>query len=112
PTNQLKNLGFQQATQATISLRIDDPLTTPSKSWLIQDAEQQGYTSKKHHQYGNVQTREKLRQLIETWYAVSEYLKQEMNPNFRMTDPQNPIHMMYFSRARGNTSQVHQLPLS
>jgi DNA-directed RNA polymerase subunit beta' len=36
--DQLKNLGFQQATQATISLGIDDLLITPSKSWLIQDA--------------------------------------------------------------------------
>jgi DNA-directed RNA polymerase subunit beta' len=107
--DQLKNLGFQQATQATISLGIDDLLTTPSKSWLIQDAEQQGYTSEKHHCYGNVHAVEKLRQLIETWYATSEYLKQEMNPNFRMTDPLNLIHMMSFLGAQGSTSQVHQL---
>nr|QZJ47902.1 RNA polymerase beta'' subunit [Sphagnum palustre] len=107
--DQLKNLGFQQATQAAISLGIDDLLTAPSKSWLIQDAEQQGYTSEKHHRYGNVHAVEKLRQLIETWYATSEYLKQEMNPNFRMTDPLNPVHMMSFSGARGSTSQVHQL---
>ncbi|KAL5559244.1 hypothetical protein UlMin_035455 [Ulmus minor] len=38
-----------------------------------------------------------------------EYLRQEMNPNFRMTDPFNLVHMMSFSRARGNASQVHQL---
>nr|AND48510.1 beta'' subunit of RNA polymerase [Flatbergium sericeum] len=107
--DQLKNLGFQQATQAAISLGIDDLLTAPSKSWLIRDAEQQGYTSEKHHRYGNVHAVEKLRQLIETWYATSEYLKQEMNPNFRMTDPLNPVHMMSFSGARGSTSQVHQL---
>nr|AND48347.1 beta'' subunit of RNA polymerase [Eosphagnum rigescens] len=107
--DQLKNLGFQQATQAAISLGIDDLLTAPSKSWLIQDAEQQGYTSEKHHRYGNVHAVEKSRQLIETWYATSEHLKQEMNPNFRMTDPLNPVHMMSFSGARGSTSQVHQL---
>ena len=107
--DQLKNLGFKQATQAAISLGIDDLLTAPSKSWLIQDAEQQGYTSEKNYRYGNVHAVEKLRQLIETWYATSEYLKQEMNPNFRMTDPLNPVHMMSFSGARGSTSQVHQL---
>jgi len=107
--DQLKNLGFEQATQAAISLGIDDLLTAPSKSWLIQDAEQQGYTSEKNYRYGNVHAVEKLRQLIETWYATSEYLKQEMNPNFRMTDPLNPVHMMSFSGARGSTSQVHQL---
>ena len=32
-----------------------------------------------------------------------------MNPNFRMTDPFHPVHIMYFSGARGNASQVHQL---
>ncbi|KAL9419496.1 hypothetical protein AB3S75_037288 [Citrus x aurantiifolia] len=32
-----------------------------------------------------------------------------MNPNFRMTEPFNPVHIMSFSGARGNTSQVHQL---
>nr|QFK69584.1 RNA polymerase beta' subunit [Pogonatum inflexum] len=107
--DQLKTIGFQQATQAAISLGIDDLLTAPSKGWLIQDAEQQGYISEKHHRYGNVHAVEKLRQLIETWYATSEYLKQEMSPNFRMTDPLNPVHMMSFSGARGSTSQVHQL---
>ncbi|KAL8469079.1 hypothetical protein ACS0TY_032063 [Phlomoides rotata] len=52
---------------------------------------------------------EKLRQSIEIWYATSEYLRQEMNPNFRMTEPLNPVHIMSFSGARGNASQVHQL---
>ncbi len=73
--DQLNNLGFQQAIQATISFRIDDLLITPSKSWLIQDVKQQGYISKKHHRYGNVHVVEKLPQLIETWYVVREYLK-------------------------------------
>nr|QWW92418.1 RNA polymerase beta'' subunit [Lopholejeunea zollingeri] len=107
--DQLKTLGFQQATLSSISLGIDDLLTAPSKSWLIKDAEQYSNLSEKHQSYGNLHAVEKLRQLIETWYATSEYLKQEMNPNFRMTDPLNPVHMMSFSGARGSTSQVHQL---
>jgi DNA-directed RNA polymerase subunit beta' len=43
--DQLKTLGFQQATDTTISLGIDDILIAPSKVWLIQDAEQQGSVS-------------------------------------------------------------------
>ncbi|KAJ8422290.1 hypothetical protein Cgig2_028251 [Carnegiea gigantea] len=31
-----------------------------------------------------------------------------MNPNFRITDPYNPVHIMSFSGARGNVYQVHQ----
>nr|YP_010847641.1 RNA polymerase beta'' subunit [Orbea variegata]AWI72488.1 RNA polymerase beta chain [Stapelia gigantea]WEV92208.1 RNA polymerase beta'' subunit [Orbea variegata] len=107
--DQVKTLGFQQATATSISLGIDDLLTIPSKGWLVQDAEQQSFILEKHHHYGNVHAVEKLRQSVEIWYATSEYLRQEMNPNFRMTDPFNPVHIMSFSGARGNASQVHQL---
>uniref|UniRef100_A0A803MIM7 DNA-directed RNA polymerase n=1 Tax=Chenopodium quinoa TaxID=63459 RepID=A0A803MIM7_CHEQI len=107
--DQLKTLGFQQATATSISLGIDDLLTIPSKGWLVQDAEQQSLILEKHHHYGNIHAVEKLRQSIEIWYSTSEYLRQEMNPNFRMTDPYNPVHIMSFSGARGNVSQVHQL---
>nr|YP_010620623.1 RNA polymerase beta'' subunit [Phyllanthus pulcher]YP_010620705.1 RNA polymerase beta'' subunit [Nymphanthus franchetianus]WAX37932.1 RNA polymerase beta'' subunit [Phyllanthus pulcher]WAX38014.1 RNA polymerase beta'' subunit [Nymphanthus franchetianus] len=107
--DQVKTLGFQQATATSISLGIDDLLTIPSKGWLVQDAEQQSLVLEKHHHYGNVHAVEKLRQSIEIWYATSEYLRQEMNPNFRMTEPFNPVHIMSFSGARGNASQVHQL---
>nr|YP_009674296.1 RNA polymerase beta'' subunit [Xerophyta schlechteri]QDK59294.1 RNA polymerase beta'' subunit [Xerophyta schlechteri]DBA11183.1 TPA_asm: RNA polymerase beta' subunit [Xerophyta viscosa] len=107
--DQVKTLGFHQATATSISLGIDDLLTIPSKGWLVQDAEQQSFILEKHHHYGNVNAVEKLRQSIEIWYATSEYLRQEMNPNFRMTDPYNPVYLMSFSGARGNASQVHQL---
>nr|WRO37252.1 RNA polymerase beta'' subunit [Amorphophallus kachinensis] len=107
--DQVKTLGFRQATATSISLGIDDLLTIPSKRWLVQDAEQQSLILERHHHYGNVHAVEKLRQSIEIWYATSEYLRQEMNPNFRMTDPSNPVYLMSFSGARGNASQVHQL---
>ncbi|PHU30422.1 DNA-directed RNA polymerase subunit beta'' [Capsicum chinense] len=107
--DQVKTLGFQQATATSISLGIDDLLTIPSKGWLVQDAEQQSLILEKHHHYGNVNLVEKLHQSIEIWYATSEYLRQEMNPNFWMTDPFNPVHIMSFSGARENASQVHQL---
>nr|AGE93446.1 RNA polymerase beta' subunit [Xiphidium caeruleum] len=107
--DQLKTLGFQQATATSISLGIDDLLTIPSKGWLVQDAEQQNFILEKHYHCGNVHAVEKLRQSIEIWYATSEYLRQEMNPNFRMTDPSNPVYLMSFSGARGNASQIHQL---
>nr|YP_010454277.1 RNA polymerase beta'' subunit [Thesium chinense]QYF09466.1 RNA polymerase beta'' subunit [Thesium chinense] len=107
--DQVKTLGFQQATATSISLGIDDLLTLPSKGWLVEDAEKQSLILEKHHHYGNIHAVEKLRQSIEIWYATSEYLRQEMNLNFRMTDPFNPVHIMSFSGARGNVSQVHQL---
>ncbi|RYR73955.1 hypothetical protein Ahy_A02g008537 [Arachis hypogaea] len=38
--DQVKTLGFRQATVTSISLGVDDLLTIPSKGWLVQDAEQ------------------------------------------------------------------------
>ncbi|CAN6446809.1 unnamed protein product [Victoria cruziana] len=32
-----------------------------------------------------------------------------MNLNFKLTNPSNPVHIMSYSGARGNASQVHQL---
>ncbi|CAN6446908.1 unnamed protein product [Victoria cruziana] len=107
--NQVKTLGFQQATAISISLGIDDLLPTPSKRWLVQDAEKQSLILEKHHHHGNVHAVEKLCQSIEIWYATSEYLRHEMNLNFKMTDPSNLVHIMSYSRARGNASQVHRL---
>lgn len=107
--DQLKTLGFRHATQAGISLGIDDLLTTPSKTWLIQDAEHQTYTSEEQYRRGSIHAVEKLRHVVETWHTTSEYLKREMSSHFRTTDPLNPVHMMSFSGARGNVSQVHQL---
>nr|YP_009514308.1 RNA polymerase beta'' subunit [Macrosolen cochinchinensis]AXB38610.1 RNA polymerase beta'' subunit [Macrosolen cochinchinensis] len=107
--DQVKTLGFQQATATSISLGIDDLLTVPTKGWLIQDAEKQSFILEKHYHDGSIHAVEKLRQSIEIWSITSEYLRQEMNPNFRMIDPLNPAHLMSFSGARGNASQVHQL---
>nr|YP_009691090.1 RNA polymerase beta'' subunit [Tectaria panamensis]QEG57870.1 RNA polymerase beta'' subunit [Tectaria panamensis] len=107
--DQVKILGFQQATKASVSLGIDDLLAVPSRGWLVQDAENQGYVSEQHYRYGSLHAVEKLRQSIEAWYATSECSKREMNPSFKMIDPLNPVHMMSFSGARGSISQVHQL---
>src|SRR5688572_21580746 len=58
--DQIKTLGFHQATTTSISLGIEDLLTIPSKGWLVQDAEQQSL--EKHYYYGAVHAVEKLRQ--------------------------------------------------
>nr|YP_009548221.1 RNA polymerase beta'' subunit [Onychium japonicum]AYW14767.1 RNA polymerase beta'' subunit [Onychium japonicum] len=107
--DQVKVLGFQQATKASVSSGIDDLLAVPTRGWLVRDAEKQGYVSEQHYRCGSLHAVEKLRQSIEAWYATSECLKREMNFSFKMIDPLNPVHMMSFSGARGTISQVHQL---
>nr|YP_009105909.1 beta'' subunit of RNA polymerase [Microthamnion kuetzingianum]AIT94719.1 beta'' subunit of RNA polymerase [Microthamnion kuetzingianum] len=106
---KLKNLGFMYATQAGISLSLDDLKTPPTKISLISEAEYQTASTKKEYYQGNLTAVEKFQQLIDTWHRTSELLKQDVIENFKSTDILNPVYMMAFSGARGNISQVRQL---
>ena len=106
---RLKNIGFFWATQAGISLSIDDLKIPKEKSLLLLDAEKVSKSVSDQYLSGNLTTVERLQQLIDAWHRTSENLKQEVVLTFRKTDPLNPVYMMAFSGARGNISQVRQL---
>jgi RNA polymerase Rpb1, domain 5/RNA polymerase Rpb1, domain 4 len=107
--DQLKHLGFQYSTKTGISLGIDDLLASPLKNWIVQDAVNEANVSQEYCRHGYIHAVERLRQIVETWHTTSEFLKREMTLSFNMLDGFNPVHMMSFSGARGNVSQVHQL---
>lgn len=105
----LKNIGFTYATQAGISLGIDDLKIPLTKKNLISDAEIQIQIAQLHHEQAYLTGIEKFQQLIDTWHRTSETLKQNVVQYFKSTDVFNPVYMMAFSGARGNISQVRQL---
>ena len=105
----LKNIGFEYATQAGISLSIDDLKIPPNKSRLISQAELNIQSALMEYQQGSSTAVEHFQQLIDTWHRTSENLKQSVVKHFRSTDVLNPVFMMAFSGARGNISQVRQL---
>nr|AIT94609.1 beta'' subunit of RNA polymerase [Chlorosarcina brevispinosa] len=106
---KLKDLGFQYATNAGISLSLDDLKTPPNKPLFVSEAEIEIQSTEKEYQRGNVTSVEKFQQLIDTWHRTSETLKQNVVQHFQSTDILNPVYMMAFSGARGNLSQVRQL---
>ena len=106
---KLKDLGFQFATQAGISLSLDDLKIPPTKPWLLSFAELEIQSSQKEYERGHLTAVERFQQLIDAWHRTSENLKQNVVKNFQSTDILNPVFMMAFSGARGNISQVRQL---
>lgn len=106
---QLKNVGFDYATKAGVSLSIDDLKIPPEKSVLMFQAETQIREALIQYKKGNITGVEKFQKLIDTWHRTSELLKQEVINHFEQTDILNPVYMMAFSGARGNISQVRQL---
>jgi DNA-directed RNA polymerase beta' subunit len=106
---KLKDLGFHYATQAGLSLSIDDLKIPPNKPELILEAEIIVQSSQKDYEIGNLTIIERFQQMIDVWHRTSEVLKQNVVHHFRSTDILNPVYMMAFSGARGNISQVRQL---
>lgn len=106
---QLKTLGFHFATQAGVSLGVDDLKIPPEKLSLVSQARQQVEATRQAYQRGNLTAIEKLQQLVDTWHRTSETLKQTVVNHFQSTDKLSPVYMMAFSGARGNISQVRQL---
>ena len=106
---QLKNVGFGYATEAGISLGIEDLKIPLNKTELLAKSEVFVANSNLRYRKGDITGIEKMQQFIETWHETSETLKNEVVRYFEKTDILNPVYMMAFSGARGNLSQVRQL---
>jgi DNA-directed RNA polymerase subunit beta' len=107
--NKLKGIGFQYATQAGLSISIEDLRVPPIKSNLIAAANKKVYQAEFEVDRGEITEVERFQKVINTWNTTSETLKDQVITYFRQTDPLNSIYMMAFSGARGNLSQVRQL---
>ena len=105
----LKQVGFNQATRAGVSLGLDDLQIPTQKSTLISQAIADVQSLEQNSMAGNITSVEKSQRMIDTWNQTSELLRQNAVQNFRNTNPVNPVYMMAFSGARGNISQVRQL---
>ena len=105
----LKELGFRYATQAGISIGMNDLKTPPSKSFFVSQAEKNMRITEQEFLGGRITATEKSQRVVDTWHRTSEFLKQEVVDHFRFTDSLNPVYIMALSGARGNFSQVRQL---
>ena len=106
---KLKNLGFYFATEAGISLSIDDLQVPSNKNWFLSQAEKDIKKNNNNFQCGNLTPVEQSQQLLDRWHRTSETLRESVIQSFRLTNTLNPVYMMAFSGARGNISQVRQL---
>jgi hypothetical protein len=106
---KLKDLGFQYATKAGLSLSIDDLKIPPRKDWVVSEAGKLVDDTHQEYLRGRITSVESIQQLVDTWHRASEILKKEVIQHFQATDILNPVYMMAFSGARGNISQVRQL---
>ena len=107
--DELKYLGFKYATQAGISISIEDLRVPYVKNSMLQNANKEILNTEKICYKGKITNVERFQKIIDTWNITSELLKDEVVSYFKKYDPLNSVYIMAFSGARGNLSQVRQL---
>jgi DNA-directed RNA polymerase subunit beta' len=107
--DELKYLGFKYASQAGISISIEDLKIPFVKNLMLEKANQEIQNTEKLYLKGKITDVERFQKLIDTWSLTSESLKDQIIYFFKTYDPLNSVYIMAFSGARGNLSQVRQL---
>ena len=104
-----KKIGFKYATEAGISIGIDDLKIPLSKPKYINLTEQKIKNIETNTHKGNLTEIERRQFFVDEWNFISEKLKNQVIQFFKSTNAFNPVYMMAFSGARGNISQIRQL---
>ncbi len=109
--DNMKNLGFAEATKAALSMGTCDVKIPPHKAKVLQDAYKRVAVVKKQYEDGIITEGERHSKIISIWTEVSDRLSEDL---FKLifdttTGDLNPLYLMVDSGARGNKSQVKQL---
>ena len=107
--DSLKLLGFYYATNAGISINIEDLKTPDVKKNFIKTANNEIDEVSRQWQQGFVSDTERFQSIIDSWNIATESLKNRIVDYYQVFDPANNLYIMAFSGARGNMSQVRQL---
>ena len=107
--DSLKFLGFYYATNAGISINIEDLKTPDIKKNFLENANQDIIFVSQQWYQGLISDTERFQSIIDTWNMVTESLKNKILDYYQFFDPANNLYIMAFSGARGNMSQVRQL---
>ena len=107
--DELKYLGFKYATQAGISISIEDLKVPFVKNLMLEKSNHEIQNAEKIYLKGKITQIERFQKIIDTWSLTSESLKEQIIYYFKNYDPLNSVYIMAFSGARGNLSQVRQL---
>ena len=107
--DELKYLGFKYASQAGISISIEDLKIPFVKNLMLEKSNKEIINAEKLYLKGKLTDVERFQKIIDTWSLTSESLKEQVIYYFKTYDPLNSVYIMAFSGARGNLSQVRQL---
>jgi len=119
--DRLKDIGYQNATRAGISISIKDMVIPPSKEELLKRAHDDVREIEEQYKNGLITDGERYNKVVDIWAEVTDRIADEMLRDLgseKVIDDQgrevsvpsfNPIFMMADSGARGSAQQIRQL---
>ena len=108
--DRLKDLGFKHATEAGVSISIDDIIIPETKEAKITESKNRVLEIQKQFEAGLLTEQERYNKIIDVWTDTNNTLATQMMDLVKSDkDGFNSIHMMADSGARGSAAQIRQL---
>ncbi len=117
--DDLKELGFNIATKAAVSIGVEDLRVPEVKKEILRQAFEQTDEIAELHRKGIITAKERYNRIIDLWSEITDKVSKAMfeeieKSTIRQRDKVytgifNPIYMMANSGARGNRDQIRQL---
>src|SRR6266571_4744371 len=108
--DRLKDLGFEYATRAGVSIGIQDMAIPAAKGKLLAEAQRTLQEIQEQYTKGLITDGERHNKVVDTWSAMTDEVANEMFNGLRESKGGfNPIYMMADSGSRGSAQQIRQL---
>ena len=118
--DDLKDLGYMEATLGGLSIGIDDFAVPPSKWEIIEQAKREVEEIEEGFKDGLLSKDERYNKIVDIWTRVTDRITSDMMEYMQKHDIKgrgrledngnfNPVYMMLASGARGSRTQIRQL---
>jgi DNA-directed RNA polymerase subunit beta' len=108
--DRLKDMGFEYATRAGVSIGIQDMAIPAAKGKMLDVAQKSLEEIQDQYTKGLITDGERHNKVVDTWAAVTDEVANEMFGSLRENRGGfSPIYMMADSGARGSAQQIRQL---
>jgi len=102
----IKEIGFEMATVAGVTVGLDDMKIPPKRSEILKKADEEHAKIVEFFNRGFISENERFEAIITTWMTATDDIKAAVFSNFGKLDS---IFMMANSGARGSPAQINQM---
>ena len=110
--DRLKELGFESATRAGVSIGMGDMIIPAEKAMIVENAQKQVNSVSEQYKRGLITDGERYNKIVDIWTHASEETSNAMYRAIELnlgSAEMNPVYMMVESKARGSRQQIRQL---